>query len=275
MGLMVPTPSQQLWQHNLPATISATVPGTLVTASASINTKGAYATLFAATTSEATGIVLAPVNNAVSAAVRNMLIDIAIGAAGSEVVIASNIMLNQTSQWGFSNPYLFFPIWIPKGVRVSARCQCSFASRTVALAAWLVGGGGDGFAWSAFQGVETIGADPATSKGFEHALGATNTFSAWTNIGSVSSRLFKAIQPVAQQGSDTTMTSQVCYLEVGVNSVTLMRYVVITNNVEASEGIIPPFPLYKRFPAGTQFMVRGTSQGAADDNIGIGLLGYF
>lgn len=274
MGLMLPSPSQPAWQHNLAATPSMTVPGTTITASGTINVKGAYATLIASANFDVVGIKLMVVNSTTNAALRNMLIDIAIGSAGNEVVIASNLMMQQAAQWPFSSPGLFLPLKVPKGARISARCQANFASRTANIVAFLFGKG-DGEPWQSFQGAETLGAVAATSKGFEHALGSTGAYSTWTNIGATSSRMFKAIMLVAQQGSDITQSQTVCYVDIGVNSVTLARYLVFIDQSEAVGPVLPEMPLFKRFPAGTQFMIRGTSPATPDDNYGFGIVGFY
>lgn len=275
MGLMIPAPQQAAWQHNLPSTPSLSLLGTRITGSASLNTKGPYSTLIASCDFEVYGITLQPSNSSVTAAVRNRLFDLAIGAAASEVVIASNISLSGDQVVGTSKPNgLFLPIRVTKGSRLSMRSQGSSASNVTDINIF-VHGGGDFPQWAYYTGVETLGADPATSKHQAHTAGNSGTFSAWANLGSPSSRDYKAILPVIQQGSDTTMTSDCGYLEIGVNSIAANRWLFMPWQIESIPPVMPGIPLLRKFPSGTQFMVRATMSTTADADFGVGLMGFY
>ena len=69
---------------------TATSLGTAITASGSTNTKGSYTQLIASTTSDATSMIITLYNQSVPNA--TMAIDIAVGAAASEQVIAANVL---------------------------------------------------------------------------------------------------------------------------------------------------------------------------------------
>lgn len=101
--------------------------GTSVPPSASANTKGGFTQLIASTSVDYLGfyveVNLGDTNTSASVGAFS-LIDIAIGGAGSEIIIVPNI------QWyhGASRPRQFYPIPIPAGTRISARCQADAAS---------------------------------------------------------------------------------------------------------------------------------------------------
>jgi hypothetical protein len=103
--------------------------GTTITASGSINTKGSYVQLVASTAKDYCGFYIIPDCNSVSTA-THLLIDIAIGGAGSELVIVPN--------W-WQAPLLdkmrasFIPIRIPSGTRIAARSQSATASQQIGL----------------------------------------------------------------------------------------------------------------------------------------------
>jgi hypothetical protein len=102
---------------------TATSIGTLVTASATANVKGSYAALTASTAHDYSGVVLCI--DPLAAGTVNYLVDFAIGASGSEMVIAPNMSVSVISS------RLFLPIAIPAGTRVAARCQSSTLSDTL------------------------------------------------------------------------------------------------------------------------------------------------
>lgn len=107
--------------------------GTLITASATANSKGSYAQLIASTTRDYAGFyVHGESDNTQVTSVALFMVDVAIGASGSEVVIVPNIqMIADPAVGEIATPLSpFFPIPIPAGTRVAMRCQSSVASKT-------------------------------------------------------------------------------------------------------------------------------------------------
>lgn len=96
------------------------------------NTKGSYAELAAATTQDYSGFFLGfTAGSATNSSSSNQqfILDLAVGASGSEKIIVPNIIMN-----GYSNTSLtafrpantpYFPIPIPAGCRIAARAQSS------------------------------------------------------------------------------------------------------------------------------------------------------
>lgn len=115
--------------------------GTTITTGAA-NTKGAYAQLVSATARDYDGIFFAVdcLNVQNSVAVDAYLLDIAIGASGSEIPIVPNFPFSQTYNSssshivdfeGSPSPVLFTPI--PAGSRIAARAQDIVGSKTFGL----------------------------------------------------------------------------------------------------------------------------------------------
>ena len=123
----------------LSATIGQTAAsstGTTLTAGGSANTKGAWAQLSAATPIDATGIIVV-----LGGAVDNgdFLVDIGIGASGVETIIVPDVL--HCGRAHDFNGYYPFPICVPRGSRVVARCQATGASLTLAAQVILLSGG--------------------------------------------------------------------------------------------------------------------------------------
>jgi len=137
--------------------------GTTVTGSATVNVKGVYTELSAATAQPADVLMLHIGSG--STVSTDYLFDLAIGAAGSEVPILMDLQLSGSSSATTAIPALSvtLPLSIPAGSRVSARLQGSVASATLRMVAYLLQGT---FASPQTLGIcTTWGATPATSRG--------------------------------------------------------------------------------------------------------------
>lgn len=131
MPLMVP--NRPGFLDTVPSTSTTSSAGVTVTASATAHTKGAWSQLIANTGARSLGIQIALDNTATSNANTSMLLDIGIGGAGSETVLipdlAAGYVLNENVSNNFQS--YFFPLFIPAGSRISARCQAQVVSDTV------------------------------------------------------------------------------------------------------------------------------------------------
>ena len=109
--------------------------GTTVTASATTNTKGSYAELEASTPNDCDGFIVA-VDHPPGPA--DHLLDIAIGAAGSEIVIVPDMLVSGADA---GVEYAYIPVPIKAGTRVAARSQSTDASDAIRVTVYLVAGG--------------------------------------------------------------------------------------------------------------------------------------
>lgn len=116
--------------------VTSTSVGTAVDPGGTIGTKGSYAQLTASTSYDLMGFMLCFDHQAFSNGQHgpdNWLIDIAIGASGSEVVIYPNLPMTMNCQSGEPNALSpvateFIPITIAAGTRIAARCMAGTAT---------------------------------------------------------------------------------------------------------------------------------------------------
>lgn len=270
MGFMRESPILADFQTNLPAT-PGVAEGTLITSNAAANTKGAYATLIASTNFDVWGMMVIFSSSITAATIRNHLVDIAIGAAGSEQVIAANMLAGNAGQGG--SPAYFLPLFVPKGTRISARGQDQAGNRAVTAKIYLHGGP-NAPPWNVYQATETIGITVASSSGAAVAGGATaGVEGTWTNLGSVLAHDWDAYVPMIQCNS-TTVLNQTIHFEIGINSVMLSESQFATTSGESIGALIPAWPQLQVIPAGTQMMVRSESD-AATGTYQYALLGFY
>jgi hypothetical protein len=116
----------------------ANLNGTAVTNSSTVNQKGAFTTIVSATSYDYSGFVVVfdARNTSNSNAPINLLVDIAIGPAGSEVVILPNLQItikSPTNSSASPTNTPFLPIPIPAGLRVSARTSGAVASTALGV----------------------------------------------------------------------------------------------------------------------------------------------
>lgn len=154
--------------------------GVTVTSDAAANTKGAYTEIAAATSFDANWITV-EITQTTQTTVRRYLIDIAIGAAASEVVVIPNLMAEGGAGGSPTDgSYTFtLPLDVPSGSRISARCQDSVGSGPVSISVTLAAAG-DTPGPTAYT---AHGVDTATSLGTSvNAGGSINTKGAYAQL---------------------------------------------------------------------------------------------
>lgn len=267
MGLITPHFTFAVPQNNFAATPSKTAPGTTLTANATPHDKGAWAQLFATANYDVWAISFTNNTDAISAGDSNILLDIGVGAAASEVVVVKEMVIggagSSLATGGAINKQYWLPIYIPKGARVAARIQSLTTVKTTSIL-MVLHGGPSAAPWPAFSGVDCIGADPLTSGGLALTAGNTGTESAWTNIGSTTTRQYFGIMPVVQPAANATMSALAYHVEAGYSSTTLGEWWFATSTSEECALICPPMPTLTRIPIGTQLQVRAECSGTGE-----------
>jgi hypothetical protein len=227
-------------QNNLSATPSGSTPGVTVTSNATANTKGVWTQLIASTNYDVFGITICVVNVFTSAAAIRMLADIGIGANPNETVIVPNIMVGANGNINNGLPFFTLPMFIPKGTRISGRCQDAVGGDTCSIVLFLHGGGQQ--PWHTFSRGESIGTvSSGASGGLAHTAGSSGAESTWTNIGSVTAHALEAVIPMVQSDTVTALNAMIYHVEIGINSVTLCEYLFSTTATEVVNMLAPPF----------------------------------
>lgn len=256
-------PLNGAYQHNLPATPTADG-GTTVTASGSAHTKGSWASLIDPVSYDTTMLFVAVSNVRASGANSRTLLDLAIGptGGGSEQIIVPDILVGGLSSntYGVNAGY-YLPIRVPKGARLSARCQSVATSKNIVVAVWAYSGGAF---WPVYTACDAYGPDTATSGGVSHTAGNSGAESSWASVGSAASRAYTGFLPVVALGSVTAYNGIQYHFEFGYNSgsPTFDETWFHTDTGEAGKG----FPNHVRpvaIASGTQVQARGEASGTA------------
>lgn len=274
--LIVPRgPNFGVMQNNLGATPGASTPGSAVTSNASANQKGIWAQLIASANYDVFGISLMICNTFTGGAANHFLVDIGVGANPNETVIVPDILCGAMGA-GTGGLYpMFLPIFIPKGTRISARCQDGAGSDVANVTVFLHGGGPTNPPWRCFSRAESIGTTSSgASSGLAHTAGNSGAESTWTNIGSTTAHTLEAIMPMVQSDTVTVVNALAYHLELGIASTTLCEYFFCTATTESIVCMFPAIPHYCHVPVGTQLMIRAECSGTAQA-FQYGILGFY
>jgi len=161
--------------------------GFSTTAGATAHTKGSWVQLTASLSSQASliGVMVSGVYTA--ATDTSTLVDIGIGASGSETVIVPNLAVGG---YGGAPPLIWVPVRIPSGSRIAARCQSIVAGKTsVSVRIWAFTNAEPSRVPTA---VEAIGSNTSTSAGVAMS-GSSGT---WVEITSATASDYQALTVV-------------------------------------------------------------------------------
>lgn len=219
--------------------------------------KGSWTQLIASAASDIEALqiyTLGPQNT-----VFTSLLDLGIGAAGSEVPIISNLFVPSNTGFGalISTPIL--PFSIPAGTRISARGQASGAGEGIVTSLRVADGG---WGQGGFAGVDGIGADTINTRGTLVTSGTALTKGSWTQIVASAARDYAGffLTPGPQSGSDGVTASQPVNIDIGIGAagseVILVPDIMGTSFAAATTQIIPALMFWTPIPAGSRIALR-------------------
>lgn len=228
--------------------------GTTITAASTANTKGSWTELTASSAFAAENLL---VSISGSANHTGYLVDIGVGAAGSETVLIPDLLINTRS--GCVAAYSF-PIAIPAATRIAARVQSTtlsstcFAAVTLSAATWGL--------YVPYSRVVALGADATDSGGTGYDPGTTaHTKAGWTELTASTSAPIRGILPAITGQGNAALTTADWLMDVGVGAAA-SEQVLVPDLWFAADAItdtfVPPtFPLIPAdIPAATRIAIR-------------------
>ncbi len=135
--------------------------GITLTADSTSHTKGAWVEIDASTAFDVTFLRIGGDNNNTNNTDTGQLLDIGVGTAGNEKVLIANIPCGYSAL--AEDTHAGFPIFIPKGTRISGRIQATITVDVAEIGLWLFGG--RSWMGETFQTVDTMGAKTSLSGG--------------------------------------------------------------------------------------------------------------
>jgi len=217
-----------------------------VTADVAAHTKGAWTEIIASSAADADCVDLAVQAISTNGVDTGTLVDIGVGASGSEVAIISNIAVGSlaTNLFAPNANRIRIPVFVPAGSRISARIQSVVTlGKTGQFAIRLMSGGNPSGTSST---AEALGTFPASSEGT--ALSSTG----WTEIVAGTSKKYEylLLVPSASTNALGTATREI---ELGFgpsgSEIVLTNQRFASTNAEAI-GLVDMDGVQGNFPAG-------------------------
>lgn len=189
--------------------------GTIVTSSATPDSKGAWVELEAETTEEINGIAVSIPSLITATSGNDIIIDVGIGGAGNEEEIIQNINVTYGTLSSFSGRHLCLPISIPKGSRIAVRSQASVASQSCTIA--MIGLVGSFTSYAPLSFAESLGMDLANTQAHEYDPGAVaNTKGAWSEIEASLAHDYAGFSLLLSGNQNSSATDQTGLIDIGI-----------------------------------------------------------
>lgn len=244
--------------NNAPGYLAQVVTASTVNSNASPNVKGAWAELCTSTPWDADAILF---HLQINSNTAGCLMDFAIGAAGSEIVVAENVLIAQLSRL---STYFHLPKQIPAGTRIAARVQCTSGGQAVAIQAMIIRGS----FWSnpPAGNVITYGAATSDSGGQAIDTGAVaNTYTSWVQLSASTDRDISAVFLMVGNRQNASPTDQAgnFWLDIGygaaASEVAVIAGLRFGSSASALYGPLPGIWLPVSIPAGSRLCARARS----------------
>lgn len=254
----------QLFETYLERT--ATSDGTPITV-ASTNTKGSWITVVDPLPYDVQGVIV-NVRQSVAGS-PSCLVDIGVGAAGSEVVVIPDLMFSSrlghpSAQW--------IPMAFPSGARMAVRCQCTSTTNipqitVTTIAATDASGPG-------YQKMVAYGVTAASSDGTVIDPGGTaNTKGSWTQITAATTFAISMLYIAFAAGADSALADGTWLVDLGIGAggseIVLIPDILVGAQL-ASDLIAPQLlgPIPVHVPIGTRLSMRSAcSHNAVGDRL--------
>lgn len=234
--------------------------GVTVTAAATAHTMGAWATLIDPLSYDLFGLFLWASGVSVGAADTRMLADIGVAptGGGSEQVVIPFLDLGAASGAGASSGEgWFFPLYVPSGKAIRARCQAVIVSDVVTMTAYFFELPPHGFAEDAPQEWAQYGANAAASRGTAVTSGS-GVFGTEAQITASTSRAHRWFHVGIDWGTNAVITAGRYRVRLardtgGTEVIGIWDFIASGN--EDINGPFPSFPACVPVPVGSALYI--------------------
>lgn len=243
--------------------------GVVVSAHASANTKGSYTTLIASAAKNIHGLWLQVADGAGFGTIYETIMDIAVGAAASEVVKIPNLLVGHHYQLYQAVGMMYLPLFIAAGSRVSARCASAVGG--AGLSVWPIAVESDeaqnsisapNMSWTV---CDAYGINTGTSNGTSYVGGDNDAFGSWASLGATLSRNYDFMIPLCS--GDAAMNNVEYHIQIGKSSAAFAQWkLMIAGTDEHLTALIPPLGIMRpaALTTSSQLQVRAACSGTAD-----------
>lgn len=240
----------------------SSTPGVTVAPSASAHTKGSWVEVVASAAHDVHLITIVSYGTFVSGGRTTFLLDIGIGGAGSETVLIPNLIVGYAgSGVGMKHEYTF-PLFIPAGTRISARCQANSNATSPKILLELYGNPKYPEQWRVGTKVVDYGTNTTTSGGTSINTGSSGSYGTYTDIAASTSDDHWYWAVGSQCNNSSSVSSQYFCYEFAVGAAAAERVFArkmlsISSAGPITSGPHPKTGICKHIPAGSRVSARG------------------
>lgn len=220
MGLIVPCSGLSAIESTVTSTATESADFAEQLTSGTGLAKGSWTELFAATSYETFGVhILVGGVQGSGSTNQRALVDVGIGGSGSEVVLIPDLDCGNVSIYALASNVMasyYFPIRIPAGARLSARCAASVDSDNVNISLRLFQRPFGILPWFGSR-VTAYGVDAGNCRGTSHSPG-NGSYATPTQITASTTNPIRALQMAYDLLSDTTGSDARGLARIGIGA---------------------------------------------------------
>jgi hypothetical protein len=253
--------------------------GTSIPPSATANTKGSWTQLIASTSYDCNVALLRIYPNPEDTPPDTLMLDIGIGASGSEVAILPNLF-SKSAQYAGGIIQMLLPLSIPAGTRIAARSQASAASSVSNFVVSLELFSGE---YNSTEGItafdDIIGLSGSPPNSVAVTPTPANTKTAWTQLQASTTRDYAGLLVlVDNQGVPDTTNYPGFATDIGIGA-SGSEVAIITNISGLFSDKTPCAAVYVpvNVPAGSRLSTRSSIGPAvlAGSKVGVAIYGAY
>jgi hypothetical protein len=247
--------------------VETTSGGQTVTTGGTSDAKGSPAELVASSPWDSYWLTLMVFGYSATITAAEAMMDLLIGAATEQVLIANMVMGYAAGLSGASGPRRFdFPLYIPAGSRLAVQAAGARVNTSFTVKCWLHGGRGYP-PWPVATKVTTMGVGTVPN-GASVTPGANNSWGNWAEIIASTPEAFLGVVPGFQVSGDTSVNNLWLPVQVGVGAATEVTvggdFVWATSTSEGMGGPFGGMPILADIPAGSRLSMRAQCSGTPD-----------
>lgn len=270
-----PHPRMQKVSTNYAGRPSSTMGTNVVSGGSAHALSASFVEIFSATEHDTYWLEIIIHDTAAGATDTDTLLNIYRGANGSEVLFIDSLLAGwsglMTTGDGFKT--YGFPLYIPKGTRITAKSRSVQTSKNVYVMMALHGGGHP-MGWFG-MGVETLGENTAASSGTAVDPGDASEGS-FTDIGTTG-RQYGFIMPQVGGNSDTIIANAMITFDIGSGGAVIQGLENFLFSADGGDEVVSNCNSgrYCTIPAGTALQIRGQSGTSTAENKDLCIYGVY
>ena len=251
--------------------------GTTITSNGSANTKGSWTQLVASTSSDTCWVLINTLSKTWAAAGYGVAVDIGVGSSGNEIVLIPNVLTASDDATYNISTSVGFPVSIPSGTRISARCQDSVGGEVCYVNLIMFDGALSQMEGAA--GVDAIGFNSAATVGTVVTPGAASAKGSYSQLSAATARDYIGLFAMFDMQTNSSYPEFAYDIDLAIGASGSEQIIIpdyCGGNHEGYTIDIDPIPFIPiSIPSGTRIAARCANSGGSTIGIGMTVYGVY